>query len=397
MFGVGGLVAWNAILSILDFFIHFQKDYSPEYVYPMMNFVLNVVLQFLLIFFGNKFSYKVQIFASLVVSGIALVLLPIVVYGIQGVGGFLVTSFIILFQGFANAVLLSGFYGIASFLPIKYLIAFSTGQGLSGIIMNVIRYIVIFAFGDSEDDSTITKGAVVFFVIAALLILVNIYFLQAIYKEPYFVSMMAKSGEFSKEDLATYNLIEEDDQKINQNTEILPDKEKKSDFSRVIKMIVDLCFLLTLNYLLTFIVFPGVCIQGKLFSLSPALNGNTLMLIFNVCDTIGRYGPNIFSIGKNNISTIVFFRFIFVLTFSLIAISVNVSFLGFFGNSFFVIINMMLFSITNGYNTSIIFSTGPSLVSDDLKGKAGSTLSFFLIVGIFSGTLYALFIIKNLI
>jgi hypothetical protein len=144
----------------------------------MMNFVLNLVFQFLLVFFGNKFSYKVQLFASLVISAIALVLLPVVVYFFSGISGFLVTSFIILFQGFANAVLLSSFYGIASFLPFKYIIAFSTGQGLSGIIMNVIRYIVIFAFGDKDDDETITKGAIVFFLIAALLVVSNMYFLH---------------------------------------------------------------------------------------------------------------------------------------------------------------------------------------------------------------------------
>ena len=143
-----------------------------------MNFVLNLVFQFLLVFYGNKFSYKTQITACLIISGIALILLPITVYFFTGLTGFLMTSFIILFQGFANALLLSGFYGIASFLPMKYVIAMNTGQGLSGIILNIIRYIVIFSFGDGEDDSTITKGAIIFFIIAAILVMMNIYFVE---------------------------------------------------------------------------------------------------------------------------------------------------------------------------------------------------------------------------
>ena len=143
-----------------------------------MNFILNLVFQFLLVFYGNKFSYKTQLTICLIISGICLTLLPIIVFFFKGLTGFLFTSFIIIFQGFSNAVLLSGFYGIASFLPMKYVIAFSTGQGLSGIIMNVIRYIVIFALGDGEDDGTITKGAVIFFIMAAILLLVNIYFLN---------------------------------------------------------------------------------------------------------------------------------------------------------------------------------------------------------------------------
>ena len=144
----------------------------------MMNFVLNLVFQFLLVFIGNKFSYKFQLLVSMIISAAALVFLPIVVYFFKGFTGFLFTSFIILFQGFANAVLLSGLYGISAFLPFKYLIAMSTGQGLSGIIMNVIRYIVIFAFGNSNDDGTITKSAIVFFAIAGLLVALCMYFLQ---------------------------------------------------------------------------------------------------------------------------------------------------------------------------------------------------------------------------
>lgn len=155
-----------------------QSEYSPEFVYPMMNFILNLVFQSLIVLMGNKFSYRILILVGMIISTIALCILPIVVYFISGLTGFLLTSFIILFQGFANAIVLSGFYGIASFLPVKYVIAFSTGQGLAGILMNVIRYIVILSFGDSEDDVTITKGAIVFFAIAALIVLINIYFLN---------------------------------------------------------------------------------------------------------------------------------------------------------------------------------------------------------------------------
>lgn len=144
----------------------------------MMNFILNLVFQSLIVLMGNKFSYKFLILLGMIISTNALCILPIVVYYVSGLTGFLLTSFIILFQGFANAIILSGFYGIASFLPVKYVIAFSTGQGLAGILMNVIRYIVILSFGDSEDDITITQGAIVFFAIAALIVLINIYFLN---------------------------------------------------------------------------------------------------------------------------------------------------------------------------------------------------------------------------
>lgn len=53
---------------------------------------------------------------------------------------------------------------------------------------------------------------------------------------------------------------------------------------------------------------------------------------------------------------------------------------------------MIAFAISNGLCCTMLFSLGPGLVSDELKGKAGSCLSFFLITGIFVGSVYANFI-----
>lgn len=59
---------------------------------------------------------------------------------------------------------------------------------------------------------------------------------------------------------------------------------------------------------------------------------------------------------------------------------------------------MALMAITNGYFCSKCFYYGPQLVtSNSLKGKAALSTSFFLIAGIFAGTLFANFISKNLI
>jgi hypothetical protein len=86
---------------------------------------------------------------------------------------------------------------------------------------------------------------------------------QVIYKDCYFVSQLANSGEFHSDELKEFNVLV-DEEKINRTTVGKEDGDGKSDFSKILKIILDLCFLLTLNYLLTFIVFPGVSIQGKL-------------------------------------------------------------------------------------------------------------------------------------
>lgn len=45
---------------------------------------------------------------------------------------------------------------------------------------------------------------------------------------------------------------------------------------------------------------------------------NTLVGVFNLCDTFGRYLPNILSPNKNTVIAEVFLRFIFVFSFPLL-------------------------------------------------------------------------------
>jgi hypothetical protein len=65
--------------------------------------------------------------------------------------------------------------------------------------------------------------------------------------------------------------------------------------------------------------------------------------------------------------------------------------------SYITIANMIIFAFTNGYMTSTCFSLAPEQVPNELKGKSGSSLSFFLIIGIFSGSLFATFVMQNLV
>ena len=49
-------------------------------------------------------------------------------------------------------------------------------------------------------------------------------------------------------------------------------------------------------------------------------------------------------------------------------------------------INVALLAVTNGIGTTLCFGIAPDTVEDEYKGAAGTSLSFFLIVGIFLGS-----------
>lgn len=124
---------------------------------------------------------------------------------------------------------------------------------------------------------------------------------------------------------------------------------------------------------------------------------NTIICIFNVMDTIGRKFPEFVPLKKESLPFLVFLRFIFIVSFPIVAGMSSYNY-WFSENTLSVltIINMVLFSFTNGYLTSTFFSLAPEQVPEELKGKSGSSLSLFLIIGIFSGSLYATFVMQNI-
>ena len=58
-------------------------------------------------------------------------------------------------------------------------------------------------------------------------------------------------------------------------------------------------------------------------------------------------------------------------------------------SSVFLIINVILLATTNGIGTTLCLSLAPTMVENDMKGRAGSSVSFFNILGIFLGTIFA--------
>ena len=103
-------------------------------------------------------------------------LLPISVAAFGGLTSFIVTCIIILFQGLANAVSLSCFYGIIGYMKDEYRVAFSTGSGVAGVLMNLIKYVLLLIFREDTDSASILS-AIIFFAISVLILIATIVML----------------------------------------------------------------------------------------------------------------------------------------------------------------------------------------------------------------------------
>ena len=384
IFGIGGLLPWNAILSQLDYFSKYlKKSFQPSVYFPFLNVFLNIIFQFYLLYKPKITTYKTQLLFCFIIVAISLITLPITVYLLSNfeILNIIITSIMILLQGLLNAICQSSAFGLVSFFPFEMIVSLSAGQAIAGILTNIIAFIIKFFFEDVSHETE----ALVYFSITTFIIIINFIFVILVYKNNYFKSQLTLSGEFNNnEQKNNDNFINKNENNSESDKEINKQKTKEISFMDLSKLLKTVNILVTILYTTTFTLYPNSFILFE--SLSKLLQSYqiiTILSIYNVLDIIGRYSANYFP--QTQLS-------IYIICLSRLSLLILIPFLHTFNNYDSIILNIFIFiciaflGITNGIGSSLIFGFAPTLVPDELKGKAGSSISFFLITGIFIGT-----------
>ena len=412
IFGVSSLLAWNAIISDISFFINYLGKYDPSTSFAFFNFFLNIIFQLIIIWKKQLLSYKSQLIFGLIASIVFLVVLPIVVISFEkdSLTGFLLAGGIILIQGLINAFCSSGFFGLTSFFPMDMIISLSTGQGISGILMNIISYIVIASINTGNNDEDAELGAIIFFVISGFILLVTLIILFFAFRTDYFRFFLGNTKGFDKNNSNIEKIEDIENQGLtkpsiaSENNEELIEhqkqpetevKEEEITFLKLFKKLYEIDLLSCWVYVVTFALFPSVSISQRLFK-TGKYRQITIITIYNVADTIGRSIMSGFKFKRGLAYIIIIGRTILIATLIL-----NFYFDMKLGmdptlSSVLLIINVTILAITNGMGTTICLGLAPSMVPVSMKGRAGSSISFFNILGIFLGTCVA-FLTKYII
>ena len=401
IFGTGSLLAWNAILSDISFFMYFQGKYDPSTSFAFCNFALNIAFQLIMIWKKQILPYKIQLIIGLIASIFSLLSLPIVVVNFEkdSLTGFILSAGIILIQGLVNALCMSGFFGLTSFFPREMIISLSTGQGISGILMNIIGYIVLASVNTGNNEYDAQLGAIIYFSISGFILLLTLITLIFAFKTEYFRYYLGKTKDFESKsqqieseienqpitkasisDKSTAELIE----KVNESVE----KKEEITFSQLFKRLYEIDLLSCFIYIITFSLFPSVSISQRLFK-TGKYRAIIIITIYNVGDTFGRFIMSSIKFTRGLAYTIICGRSILVLTLILnfycdmkLGMDPTVS-------SILLIIYVSILAITNGMGTTICLGLAPTMVPNSMKGRAGSSVSFFNILGIFLGTCVA--------
>ena len=374
LFGISSLLPWNAILTQITFFDAHVNRIKPMKSFSFLNFAFNIVLQFLLLWKKDLFKIKNQLIVGLASSIVFLILIPtlVIVLEKKAIINFL-TVILVLIMGLTNALLSSGFFALVSFFPTEQIVELSTGQGFSGIILNIIEYfILVFTDGDSK------IGVIIFFIISCAILLFTLIVLLFLLKSEFFVYYLEfQSNNEVNEIDAGNEIVPNDNIKEDEENLIKP----KLTFCQMFNILKEIDILCCILYIVTFAEFP-VGFTLDLFKLGK-FSMNTILFIYNSFDTIGRYLTAYIKASKILIYIIVLSRIILLVTIPVV-FSLHVKGNGF--SNFGIIINDSLLAITNGIGTTLIFAFAPSLVNDEYKGQAGASVSFFIIVGICLGS-----------
>ena len=407
LFGVASLLGWNALLTELDFFFLFLKSMNPYVSFGFLNYILNILFQFVLVWKKDILPMKLQLIISIIGSIAFLILIPMFTMILENDSLFnrIFTGSLVVLMGLINALCSGGFFSLVSNFPLEMIVSLSAGQGFSGIAMNIMKYIVLVSIPFDEKSKDIKEKeriysirAWIFFGVSSFILLICLILLLISYNTSYFQYYLNKAKDKNATPGVENRTTEEEnpkEEKLNFVEEpSIPQLEGNNataTFRYLFSKLWDLDFLILYIYIVTFALFPNASINQKLFKLEGSFKSNTIILTYNLFDTIGRYLVSKVKPSKKLNMFVIIGRSILLFTlifnyFCQEQIEENESHLI---TSISLLINVALLAATNGIGTTLCFGIAPNEVEDAYKGQAGGSLSFFLIFGIFLGNCVA--------
>ena len=152
-----------------------------------------------------------------------------------------------------------------------------------------------------------------------------------------------------------------------------------------------LLYALVYVFILTFICYPGLALNCTVTFMKDIDNYGSwkvdfLQAIFNAVDTVGRFMGGVPSLLLSNTTIKISSgaRTVFFGLFLLVSFDV-----AFFHSDWFIILNLALFSLTNGYVSTLCAVKAPMTVEGEAKGQVGGFVGITISTGIVLGSILA--------
>jgi nitrate/nitrite transporter NarK len=146
-----------------------MEGYQPDFIFPFAVNGLNLAVQIFVFLYLYKFSYTIRIVSFFLVATVIMIILPIVANNLEAGPGFAVCLVILLIYGVFGGIGQASVFAYSGMLPSKYMGAVMLGNGLSGILIGVMRAICLVIFPSIEDEF---YGALTYYILAAIILVI---------------------------------------------------------------------------------------------------------------------------------------------------------------------------------------------------------------------------------
>ncbi|KAL4483825.1 hypothetical protein ABPG72_006200 [Tetrahymena utriculariae] len=364
--GVSGVLGWNAVLTSLQYFDDQLENYDISFLLPIPQLFANFFFGAILPQLRKHIHANFCVIRSMIGMIICLATLPIITYFMsQSLTGFVFVLILSFFLGMFNAVLQGAVVSITNVVHNSLSAVYWTYNGFSGLLMNLFYAISLLIF-----PSSLQTGAIFYYSVSGFLQLLQLTSLintitKNINKKLIFIQLGKQIQVFQS-------------------------------YMESIQSRIPNTILIWLHFVQLQTVFPGLAVfKEDLGWSSNTWNSLFLITFANIGDTIGKYTAGIIK-KFYNLKIIIFliiFRFLLIAFFILSAYYTDEDKQIFFRYSYFIVLNIVIFSFLTGFCTSALMQLSPSLLKEDelvLKEQLGFVNLVMLTFGISCGTFTAL-------
>ena len=361
--GIGSQLPQQAVLSTLDFF---KKQYPNAplpvgFTFPGANSLSSTIIIFFMVLVSKRLSLNARIAGSNYLLILFLTSLPFLASFFPGTAfGFWVSLFVLFMTGFFFTTANGSVAGLGALFPAEYRSKNAVGSGCAGIFTNVIRAIILTVVpADSAKGEMV--GVYIYYTISAVILLLCIVSHYAFVRSDYAIQILSKDLDSSK-------YTEEDD--LSNNTSGWGSiKESLGQLWEGFKEIKLLCVMMVIIMIQSSMVFPGLVFAKKIEPLEDAWKNTIILLICNVCDTIGKYGTLFRGIySKNTPIYMALFRISFYFIFITTAITQSFPIID---ENWFFFLSVVMLATSGGFSVGILNVMIPEYASEKRKETSG--------------------------
>jgi hypothetical protein len=284
--------------------------------------------------------------------------------------------------GFFNNVAYSSVAGVSSQLPGKYSTLLLIGTGICGLVMSITREVMTVVFKTEE-----ITGVITFFILSGLILIWAVALHLVFFRSTFYKDFLRRTSGDTKSDIEMNNVSV-----VSGDSATAPLRPKvKRDFGTLMTVLKDVklpVFLLAVNFIQMFSMYPGVMMLKQMDGLSLSTKIVAMNMTFSIFyisgKKIGQY-RKYYTI--NTVIMVVLLKFIFCACFVLQAGETTIPILN---TTWFGFLNIVLFAMSTGFITCSLFIIGPEMVAPEQREISGFLSVLGVNTGVLTGTFTAL-------